>query len=224
MKLSSCFEERGSGIIILSVEIKIDPKERKTLTKFVPILSRRWEGDRINSSEGSRTRICNKNFLSVRRTPYAVRRTPYALSGACPAALKERVGRGTEHRIKTYDYNTKSKQMTEKRYFRVLRRGLLRENRRKLPSKQSPSVPGENPPILNRALGWRTQLATSTYKLDSEAHLTNLETHLKNSRRIRIRDGIPCVTTSRLKLSSMSPTLREPSFDDGFLKCLRARG
>ncbi|CAB0006068.1 unnamed protein product, partial [Nesidiocoris tenuis] len=28
---------------------------------------------------GSRTRICNKNFLSVRRTPYAVRRTPYAV-------------------------------------------------------------------------------------------------------------------------------------------------
>ncbi|CAB0011680.1 unnamed protein product [Nesidiocoris tenuis] len=29
---------------------------------------------------GSRTRICNKNCLSVRRTPYAVRRMPYAVS------------------------------------------------------------------------------------------------------------------------------------------------
>ncbi|CAB0015002.1 unnamed protein product [Nesidiocoris tenuis] len=39
-----------------------------------------WQSDRKHLLGGSRTRICNKNFLSVRRTPYAVRRTPYAVS------------------------------------------------------------------------------------------------------------------------------------------------
>ncbi|CAB0016789.1 unnamed protein product, partial [Nesidiocoris tenuis] len=33
----------------------------------------------IYSRDGCRIRICNKNFLSVRRTPYAVRRAPYAV-------------------------------------------------------------------------------------------------------------------------------------------------
>ncbi|CAB0006828.1 unnamed protein product, partial [Nesidiocoris tenuis] len=42
----------------------------------------------ILEPKGCRIRICNKNFLSVRRTPYAVRRTPYAVRRT-PSAVRD---------------------------------------------------------------------------------------------------------------------------------------
>ncbi|CAB0006069.1 unnamed protein product, partial [Nesidiocoris tenuis] len=70
---ASVFRRVPSGVVLWKHSVVRE-------VQHLGVCSRRTSANEERRGQtGSRTRICNKNFLSVRRTPYAVRRTPYAV-------------------------------------------------------------------------------------------------------------------------------------------------